>query len=304
MYRDNQGEISDIQKISRLEGDFGGFLNVGDRFGNSVRSIGDLDQNGAIDLAVGAPGDDDGGTDIGAVWILFRHPDGWVINERKINRFEGNFTIDLGANDGLAERIATIGDLNGDGTVDLAVSVPRDDDGGSDRGGFYTIFLEYCPAPSGDYAYEVEGSTVAFFAEGGEGYSYIWNFDDGGYSQEQNPVHTYENSGTYTVCLAINNECGGDNFCKNVSVTNTLSSNHMDKESVLIYPNPASESINVKGISPNTPISIMDITGKIIFNGIPGQGGSIELHEFNEGLYLMEFRSEGQSIVRKFKVIR
>jgi len=304
LYRGSNESITGIQKISRLEGDFGGFLNVGDRFGETVRSIGDLDQNGTVDLAVGAPGDDDGGTDVGSVWILFRHPEGWVINERKINRFEGNFTFDLGSDDNLAERIATIGDLNGDGTMDLVASVPGDDDGGSDRGGFFTIFLEFCPPPSGDYDYEVEGPTVQFFAEGGEGYSYIWNFDDGGYSEEQNPVHTYENSGTYSVCLAINSECGGDNFCKNVSVNATLSTEDTAEESVLIYPNPASEFIKVKGLTPQTAVRIIDITGKLIYQGIPGANGRLDLSEFNEGLYLLEAQANGLTAVRKFKVIR
>jgi hypothetical protein len=36
-----------------------------------VALIGDLDCNGVSDLAVGAEGDDDGGTDRGAVWVLF-----------------------------------------------------------------------------------------------------------------------------------------------------------------------------------------------------------------------------------------
>ncbi|MFC2130244.1 PKD domain-containing protein [Bacteroidota bacterium] len=35
--------------------------------------------------------------------------------------------------------------------------------------------------------------------------SYDWNFDDGGYSSVQNPVHTYTESGTYTVHLEISN---------------------------------------------------------------------------------------------------
>jgi len=32
--------------------------------------MGDFDGNGVNDLAVGAPGDDDGGSNLGAIWIL------------------------------------------------------------------------------------------------------------------------------------------------------------------------------------------------------------------------------------------
>jgi hypothetical protein len=295
--------VSEVKKISRLEGDFGGFLNVDDQFGISVRAIGDLDENGAIDLAVGAPGDDDGGSDIGSVWILFLHPDGWVINERKINRFEGNFTFDLNTDDRLASRIATLGDMNGDGTIDIAVGAPGDDDGGPNRGAFYSIFIEQCPAPSGDFDFEVNGATVSFFAEGGEGYSYIWNFDDGGFSESQNPVHTYQNTGTYMVCLAINNECGGDNFCENVQVTSILSDQFETTEELTLYPNPVRDRLFVKGINAEMDYKVTDITGKVVLadqlNGI----NYVETSTLRKGIYLIEFISGSDRVVKKIQVV-
>jgi hypothetical protein len=304
LYGSENETVSNVQKISRLEGDFGGFLNVDDEFGSSVRAIGDLDENGTIDLAVGAPGDDDGGTNIGSVWILFMHPDGWVINEKKINRFEGNFTFDLATEDRLAARIATVGDLNGDGTIDIVVSAEGDDDGGTDRGAFYTIFIERCPAPSGDFDFEVNGAEVSFFAEGGEGYSYIWNFDDGGFSESQNPTYTYQNTGTYMVCLAINNECGGDNFCENVQVTSLLSSVDLDREEIKLYPNPASSQLNLTGLPFGAEYRVTDITGKIVKAGIYENQNWLDISAFNEGLYLLEINRGGKKIVKKFQVAR
>ena len=49
-----------------------------DRFGSAVANIGDLEADGVIDLVAGAPLDDDGGTDRGAVHILFLNADGTV----------------------------------------------------------------------------------------------------------------------------------------------------------------------------------------------------------------------------------
>jgi hypothetical protein len=304
LYGSENETVAGVQKISRLEGDFGGFLNVDDEFGSSVRAIGDLDENGTIDLAVGAPGDDDGGTNIGSVWILFMHVEGWVINEKKINRFEGNFTFDLATEDRLAARIATVGDLNGDGTIDIVVSAEGDDDGGTNRGAFYTIFIERCPAPSGDFDFEVDGAEVSFFAEGGEGYSYIWNFDDGGFSEAQNPAHTYQNTGTYMVCLAINNECGGDNFCKNVQVTSLLNSFEIERERIKLYPNPASGQLNLAGLPAGTAYQFTDITGKIVGAGIYENQNWLDVSAFTEGLYLLEINLKGKKVVKKFQVVR
>jgi hypothetical protein len=303
LYGSENETVSDVQKISRLEGDFGGFLNIDDEFGSSVRAIGDLDLNGAIDLAVGAPGDDDGGENIGSVWILFMHEDGWVINEKKINRFEGNFTFDLSVEDRLAARIATVGDLNEDGTIDIVVSAEGDDDGGSNKGAFYTIFIERCPAPSGDFDFEVEGPTVQFFAEGGEGYSYIWNFDDGGYSEAQNPTHTYENSGTYMVCLAINNACGGDNFCKNVQVTNTLGISEKTMKQITVYPNPTRDFINIAGTDKISRLRILDIAGKTVYDQANNQN-QISISGFEAGIYLIELTSNYEKTIRKIHVIK
>ena len=304
LYGSENETVAGLQKISRLEGDFGGFLNVDDEFGSSVRAIGDLDENGTIDLAVGAPGDDDGGSNIGSIWILFMHVEGWVINEKKINRFEGNFTFDLANDDRLAARIATIGDLNDDGTVDIVVSAEGDDDGGVNRGAFYTIFIERCPAPSGDFDFEVDGAEVSFFAEGGEGYSYIWNFDDGGFSESQNPIHTYQNTGTYMVCLAINNECGGDNFCENVQVTSLLNSFESEREKIKLYPNPASSQMNLAGLPTGTAYQLTDITGKVVGSGIYERQNWLDVSAFNEGLYLLEINLNGKKVVKKFQVIR
>ncbi len=46
--------------------------------------------------------------------------------------------------------------------------------------------------------------------------SWFWDFGDGSYSQLQNPVHTYNDTGYYVVCLTVNN-CNSA-YCENVYV--------------------------------------------------------------------------------------
>ena len=71
LFLNTDGTVKSHQKISDTEGGFTGILDNGDVFGVSVASLGDLDGDGVGDLAVGAPQDNDGGRDHGAVWILF-----------------------------------------------------------------------------------------------------------------------------------------------------------------------------------------------------------------------------------------
>lgn len=141
LFMDDNGRVDIRQKISESVGNFNGALDGGDRFGFALSSLGDLNNDGFADVAVGAPGDDDGGSDRGAVWILNLDAQGRVLNEQKISNDAGNFNETLDDADQFGTALATAGDLNGDGIVDLVVGVPGDDDGGTDRGALWVLFM-------------------------------------------------------------------------------------------------------------------------------------------------------------------
>ena len=65
------GSVLSHQKISDTEGDFTGRLDDLDYFCSTVASSGDLDSDDVADLEVGAPLEDDGSQEHGAVWVLF-----------------------------------------------------------------------------------------------------------------------------------------------------------------------------------------------------------------------------------------
>ena len=71
--------------------------------------------NAVLDLAVGARNDDDGGSDRGAVYILFLTTSGTVSSYQKISDTVGDFTGTLDDGDGFGFSLAPMGDLNGDG---------------------------------------------------------------------------------------------------------------------------------------------------------------------------------------------
>ena len=141
LFLNADGTVKSHQKNSATHGDFTGELDVGDEFG-SVAAIGDLDGDGVADLAVGAPQDGDGGVNLGAVWILFLNSDGTVKSHQKISQIEGGFTGKLAGGDFFGGKLVSLGDLDGDGVVDLAVGAVGDDgDGGTARGAVWILFL-------------------------------------------------------------------------------------------------------------------------------------------------------------------
>jgi hypothetical protein len=137
------GQVKAHGKLSNLEGDLGAVttLGAGDRFGWSVAEIGDFDGNGVTDLVVGAPWDDDGGTDTGAVYIVTMNADGTVSDTDKITEGTPGFGANLQDFDWFGWSVASLGDLDGDGVTDIAVGASADDQANDDGGAVYVLFL-------------------------------------------------------------------------------------------------------------------------------------------------------------------
>ncbi len=98
-------------------------LAGGSQFGINVAAIGDVDGDGVSDLAVGAHGQD---SYRGGVYVLLMNPDGTVKSSSRIANGVGGGPA-LASGDQFGTSVAPIGDIDGDGIVDLAVGAVGDD---------------------------------------------------------------------------------------------------------------------------------------------------------------------------------
>jgi len=139
VFLNSNGTVKTQQKISATAGGFTGVLDDGDWFGTFLTPLGDLDGDGLEDLLVAAPFDDDGGPDRGAYYVLFLNSNGTVKSQQKVSNLSGGFTGVLDDGDRFGTGPGTIGDLDMDGVVDLAVGALHDDDGGPDLGAVWIV---------------------------------------------------------------------------------------------------------------------------------------------------------------------
>jgi hypothetical protein len=122
----------------------GGLVYMG-----GLAALGDLDGDGLGDLAVGSPGDPDGGgARTGSVWILRLTSAGSVGAAQKISATQGGFSGALQAFDSFGGSLAFLGDLDQDGHGELGIGSQGDR-------GFWVASL----APSGSVLGQVQYGT-------------------------------------------------------------------------------------------------------------------------------------------------
>lgn len=141
LFLDATGTVLRQQKISDTAGGFLAGLDDGDLFGSAVAGIGDLDGDGVGDLVVGAPGDDDGASGAGAVYVISLDSTGMVKRYQKISNTTGGLPARLDAYDSFGTSVASLGDVDADSLPDIAVGASNDDDGGTNRGCIRVIAL-------------------------------------------------------------------------------------------------------------------------------------------------------------------
>ncbi len=123
LFMNSDGSVQGNQKISMLSGNFNETLNQGNFFGYGVAGIGDYDDDGIPDIAVSSPVPPNN-----SLYIIHLNADGTV------KSFVKNENI-------IANGLTAIGDMNGDGRIDLVACNPGSDDGGNNRGAIDILFL-------------------------------------------------------------------------------------------------------------------------------------------------------------------
>jgi hypothetical protein len=121
------GEVLGVAKIGLGSGGLDATAAELGEFARALAALGDLDGDGTDDIAVGAPAARLGTNRSGAVHIIFLRPDGSVRSRRVIASGTGGFSGAIDSDDRFGSAVAALGDLDGDGVIELAVGANGDD---------------------------------------------------------------------------------------------------------------------------------------------------------------------------------
>lgn len=161
-------------------------------------------------------------------------------------------------------------------------------------------------------------NTSNYAKSGSTTVSYQWDFGDGTTSNLAHPTHTYATNGPYQACLtittvdSINNTCTGyachwlgldsigglifkstGGFTLNVMDPNTVSIEESKVLDVNIYPNPASDFVNVEGLREDAEWTLYNLQGAMVAEGTLQSGESkVNLGALKSGLYIFNIESE------------
>lgn len=131
LFMEKEGKLKQFSHISAAVDEGALALTKGGQFGIRLEALGDWDQDGTPDLAVGEPRGKLGALMYGKVWVLLLHPDGTLKDHIMLSGRSPGLIRQLGRDQLFGMDIAMPGDLNGDEIPDLVVGAPELDSKGS-----------------------------------------------------------------------------------------------------------------------------------------------------------------------------
>jgi len=171
-----------------------------------------------------------------------------------------------------------------------------------------TIFGITLPKPVAGFTYLTNNLTITVTDTSHDATSWYWNFGDGNADTVQNPVHTYDSSGTYQITLIVWNLCQSDTVVYSLNIVGI--NEYSFDDIIQVFPNPGNNHIIIQiPASANTPkkIKLYNSQGKIVYQSksdfIKQNSFSIDVENYAAGIYTLELIFE-QGIGHKKIVIR
>lgn len=158
-----------------------------------------------------------------------------------------------------------------------------------------SFFVEVTPELEANFTESiVDANLVSFTNSSVGGILYEWDFGDGDFSTTFEPEHTYAVDGMYDVTLTVTDEYG---CTSTYSMTLTIAGVGVDENelsNLRLYPNPFTDAFTIKCDQNMEFITVIDATGKLIFQIVDLNTTSFTLNAENwsPGIYFVTIQDE------------
>ena len=258
-------------------------LDFGDRFGRAIANIGDINNDGIAELAVGAEGTD--GLK-GSVFLLFFNENIIIDQVTEINGLSENGPS-LSIFDLFGHAVEPVNDLDGDGIVDLAIGAQADDDGGKSTGAMYLIFLQEDGSVKTTIKINHNAPNISPLSAGGNFGSSIAMMSSSGENNTQTLAVGGNTVGKVQL-LYLEVEI--------LAAKMTLSTHSMP------YPNPVQDNIRITNTkSIQGFYTIYNLMGKLLLTQHTSvQTHNIDVSDLSKGVYFLTAKLGNQNLVHRF----
>lgn len=157
---------------------------------------------------------------------------------------------------------------------------------------------------------QLNDSTIKVFNGSTFTNSILWDFGDGNTSSVQNPQYTYDSSGTFTVTLTADGDCGIDVVTQTVVIQLVNTANQFTvADHISVFPNPSNGqyTVMIDGLTKDLTLKIVDVQGRTLrewqhVNPTANFTKNIDISAFANGVYFLQIQTEdGVNVVKLIK---
>ncbi|QQS29219.1 MAG: T9SS type A sorting domain-containing protein [Sphingobacteriales bacterium] len=170
--------------------------------------------------------------------------------------------------------------------------------------------IEYLAQPGplqAEYNFTVNCLTVAFSNASANALAYDWDFGTGDVSTLEDPIYTFPEPGTYEVSLtALGIDGISAVVTKEVTVDFCLDIDEVAANSIIIYPNPTTGTVNfdLTNNFNNCTLTLTNLLGQNagIWNNLNGKV-QLDISRFSKGVYFYTLSSNEGNVIGHGKLI-
>jgi len=161
-----------------------------------------------------------------------------------------------------------------------------------------STYAEITPLPTVSFTDSTVWLTSQFFINQVGAENVVWDFGDGTFSTDLNPIHVWPwPGGPFQVTVTISNDCGTASYTQvvNSDVVNSVTELNNGEVNITAYPNPTNGMLNI-GINGNlgeeVTLEIHDIQGRVVTQRQLGAVHGVQLETFDlsseaKGIYFV-----------------